>query len=102
MSLKSSYLPDMYAKQIQNKKPNGWIVASLLLGLGLGGFIIYAQILSVLMIQNALKERGLHKKTRSNLKAVYASNVIILIGESAYVLMLLFLFTVLLIALFRR
>ena len=63
-------------------------------------YILYAQVLSILMIQKALEEKEMNKTTKSNLKKVYASNVMILIIEGTSTLILGILFASLLIAFF--
>ncbi len=74
----------------------------LLVPLGLYCFIFYAQLLSVLMIQKALNEKGLSKTTESNLKKVYASNVMVLIIEGTSTLITGIIFMFLLVTFFMK
>lgn len=79
-----------------------FIIALFLLAIPLAIYIyiIYAQVLSVLLIQKQLKNDSLDSKAKSNLKKVYASNVMVLILSGTSTITFGLLFIVLLILLF--
>ncbi len=72
-------------------KMNGILLLLLAIPLAMYIYIFYAQLLSILMIQKALDDKGkceLSKKKQSNLKKVYISNVMVLIIEGTSILTL--------------